>query len=888
MEVKQSGMECTDTSTDEGKPGTEADKRKNAQKLIERYYYQLTVGCGQVCGNPHCASSVPPPSPNEAAARALHLFKTRALLCNSRNEDEEAMDTSPSQEQVVLPGGSHHHTHHTHHTLSCPRPAKVPMATLNEEKLEELIVKGEKTKDWAPLKQSLWEVFSVPDCLGASWSLEGSLPTSHKQMDSASSIDFRKMTKEEVRALEGEKDVDSQEDGVGSQPPTPGSHTRGTDTKLPVISCNVDIPALRRSYDRLFSLDNSIFEAGLVNALVMLCSNMEMDLKCKPNIANTVNFINLYEIVLELPILGNEAYLENLVPLICRGINLLPTEAQVALARSWSRHSAERLKSMLENLQQILSLRVYTGTFTRDHLMNDDETITSCTSMIRIVYYASLLGGQHYSSKAVWDTSELPLIDTDNFSQIEMAGNSSRVRYHNPLSTQLELSPLDVRVPLINMEEFYNEPLNETIEMDRDFAYWKMPDQASAAEKAKFSFMAYPFILNPATKAQALYYDNRIRMYSERRMNLFQSMMGGVQQPNPYLKLQVRRDHIVEDALVELEVVVLENPQDLKKQLMVEFDSEQGIDEGGLSKEFFQLIVEEIFNPDYGMFVHCDETHTYWFNPSSYESCAQFTLIGIVLGLAMYNSVILDLHLPSVIYRKLAGKRGVFEDMKEFKQSVWRGLQDMLDYTGNDMEEVFVQPFQISYTDLFGSVITTELKEGGANILVNQDNKREYVDLYADFLLNTCVEKQFLAFQRGFDLVTAESPLHMMFTPQELEMLICGEKEFDFNDLENSTEYDGGFSSQTPCVRWFWETVHSMDLEDKRKLLQFTTGSDRIPVGGLAKLKLIIAKNGPDSDRLPSAHTCFNVLLLPEYSTKEKMSDLLIKAIKECKGFGML
>ena len=147
------------------------------------------------------------------------------------------------------------------------------------------------------------------------------------------------------------------------------------------------------------------------------------------------------------------------------------------------------------------------------------------------------------------------------------------------------------------------------------------------------------------------------------------------------------------------------------------------------------------------------------------------------------------------------------------------------------------------------STITADLKEGGADILVSQDNKREYVDLYADFLLNKCVEKQFLAFQRGFDLVTSESPLHMLFTPYELEMLICGETEFDFNELENSTEYDGGFSKETPVVKWFWEAVHTMDLEDKKKLLQFTTGSDRIPVGGLSKLKLIIAKNGPDSDR---------------------------------------
>ena len=111
----------------------------------------------------------------------------------------------------------------------------------------------------------------------------------------------------------------------------------------------------------------------------------------------------------------------------------------------------------------------------------------------------------------------------------------------------------------------------------------------------------------------------------------------------------------------------------------------------------------------------------------------------------------------------------------------------------------------------------------------------------------------------------------MLFTARQLEMLICGEKEFDFNDLENSTEYDGGYSMETNVVgeltrssssfligtwsqylhfRWFWEAVHGMDLEDKRRLLQFTTGSDMIPVGGLAKLKLTIAKNGSDSERL--------------------------------------
>ena len=660
---------------------------------------------------------------------------------------------------------------------------------LTEDKLSSLLESCQQSGDFSSLKQNLWDVFSSPDCLGGSWLLSSTstvLPSSSSTVCQAGAA---RRTKEELRALEGEKDVDSCEEEKPVEKVVENASA----------VCTVDIPGVRRSFEKLFSLDNSIFEAGLVNALVMLCSNLEMDLKVKPNVAKDVNFLNLYEIVLELPVIGYEAYLENVVPLVCRGVALLPVESQAALVRSWSSQSPDKLKSMLENLQQILSLKVYTGTFTRDHLMNDDETIAGAVSVIRIIYYASLLGGAA-TRRPDWDTAELPTMDTDTFSSIEMVGNASRKRYHDEISEQLQLSPLDVRVPLIQLEEFYNEPLNETIEMDRDFANWKMPGQ-DYTEKPKFSFMSNPFILNPATKAQALYYDNRIMMYRERRMNLFQSMMSGPEQFNPYLKLQIRRDHIIEDALVELEVVVLENPQDLKKQLMVEFDSEQGIDEGGLSKEFFQLIVEEIFNLDYAMFIHCPESHTYWFNPSAYETANQFTLIGIVLGLAMYNSVILDLHLPSVIYRKLGGKKGTFEDLREFKPSVWTGLNELLEYSGDDMEEVFMQPFMISYKDLFGTTVTEDLKTDGSNILVNQANKREYVDLYADFLLNKSVEQQFLAFQRGFDLVTSESPVHMLFSPRELEMLICGEKEFDFNELENSTEYDGGYSKETNVVR---------------------------------------------------------------------------------------
>lgn len=242
-------------------------------------------------------------------------------------------------------------------------------------------------------------------------------------------------------------------------------------------------------------------------------------------------------------------------------------------------------------------------------------------------------------------------------------------------------------------------------------------------DSLKFSYMLYSFVLTPATKTLALYYDSRIRMYSERRHNMITTQFAG-EPANPYLNLKVRRDHIIDDALVELELIAMGNPKDLKKQLVVEFIGEQGIDEGGLSKEFFQLVVEQIFNPDFGIFIYQEETRTVWFNSTSFENEAQFTLIGIVLGLAIYNNIILAVTFPMVVYRKLMGCKGSFADLEDWNPALSKSLTSMLNYQESDMEDVFTQTFQISYKDVFGNTMTHDLKPNGSEIFVNQHNKQ--------------------------------------------------------------------------------------------------------------------------------------------------------------------
>jgi len=127
-----------------------------------------------------------------------------------------------------------------------------------------------------------------------------------------------------------------------------------------------------------------------------------------------------------------------------------------------------------------------------------------------------------------------------------------------------------------------------------------------------------------------------------------------------------------------------------------------------------------------------------------------------------------------------------------------------------------------------------------------------------------------------------------LFRWEELELLICGSPQLDFEALEQSARYEDGFNADSRTIKEFWSVVHAMSAEDKKKLLFFTTGSDRVPIKGLGNLSFTISRAGPDSDRLPTSHTCFNHLLLPEYASKAKLQKCLTLAIQNSKGFGLM
>jgi len=130
-----------------------------------------------------------------------------------------------------------------------------------------------------------------------------------------------------------------------------------------------------------------------------------------------------------------------------------------------------------------------------------------------------------------------------------------------------------------------------------------------------------------------------------------------------------------------------------------------------------------------------------------------------------------------------------------------------------------------------------------------------------------------------------------IFNEMELELLISGLPDIELENLQENTEYTG-YRETDPVIQWFWKAVKSFGQEERAMLLQFVTGTSRVPIDGFGGLKGI---SGPQKfqihkswrkDHLPAAHTCFNQLDLPEYESYDKLHDSLLLAIRETEGFG--
>uniref|UniRef100_H2YQB8 E3 ubiquitin-protein ligase n=1 Tax=Ciona savignyi TaxID=51511 RepID=H2YQB8_CIOSA len=362
------------------------------------------------------------------------------------------------------------------------------------------------------------------------------------------------------------------------------------------------------------------------------------------------------------------------------------------------------------------------------------------------------------------------------------------------------------------------------------------------------------------------------------------------QQPQTgHCRLEIKRSEAFEQSY---SLIMKMKPKDLRKRLMVKFVGEDGLDYGGLAREWLYILSHEMLNPYYGLFQYSrEDNYTLQINPDSHinpDHLSYFHFVGRILGMAVYHGHYIDGGFTMLFYKQLLGKPISLDDMEEVDPALYKSMKWILQ---NDIHDVLDHTFCADH-DSFGERITHELKPNGANVEVTEENKREYVKLYVNWRFMRGIEAQFLSLSKGFyELI----PQHLLrpFDERELELIIGGLGKIDLVDWRKHTKLKH-CSQDSNIVKWFWQAVESFDQEKRARVLQFVTGS-RVPLQGFKALQGSTGTQGPrlftiqfidsKTDSLPKAHTCFNRIDLPPYETYEKLLDKLTCAVENTCGF---
>ncbi|XP_076294389.1 HECT, UBA and WWE domain containing E3 ubiquitin protein ligase 1 isoform X2 [Lasioglossum baleicum] len=356
------------------------------------------------------------------------------------------------------------------------------------------------------------------------------------------------------------------------------------------------------------------------------------------------------------------------------------------------------------------------------------------------------------------------------------------------------------------------------------------------------------------------------------------------------LAVHVRRSHVFEDSFRELH---RRNADEWKNRFYIVFEGEEGQDAGGLLREWYVIISREIFNPMYALFtVSPGDRVTYMINSSSHcnpNHLCYYKFVGRVIAKAIYDNKLLECYFTRSFYKHILGILVKHTDMESEDYSFYKGLVYLTEHNIADLGSELTFSTEVNE---FGVNDVRDLIPNGRNIIVTEETKLEYIRLVCQMKMTGAIRKQLNAFLEGFyDIIPKR--LISIFNEQELELLISGLPNVDIEDLKANTEYHK-YTATSLQIQWFWRALRGFDQADRAKFLQFVTGTSKVPLQGFAALegmsgvqKFQIHREDRSTDRLPSAHTCFNQLDLPVYETYDKLRTNLLKAIHECsEGFG--
>ncbi|CAI5437491.1 unnamed protein product [Caenorhabditis angaria] len=442
------------------------------------------------------------------------------------------------------------------------------------------------------------------------------------------------------------------------------------------------------------------------------------------------------------------------------------------------------------------------------------------------------------------------------------------------------LHTINKKYHIVPLEIFYVDELNDNFDVKLDYVEWVAGKQQQDDDTSPFNHWSnWSFLLNAAAKGNLLHVDALWKQHVRVQNSQVNTIFGSFYKEIPVLEIHVRRDFIVSDTMNRMAHL---DTSDLQKPLKVKIQGEEADDAGGVRKEFFMIVMPKVLQPEYGMFVEDETSHLVWFSGLPEIICdrEQFRQLGRLVGLAIYNQILVPFPFPLALYKLLLEQSPSLEDLIELSPIEGNGLQSLLDYEGDDIEDVFCLNFTISFNCL-GESKSVELCKGGEGKNVNKENRQAYVDLYVKHRLslglNGEIAQQARLFCAGFR-DSLNSRILSFFQPRELMELVVGNENYDWSQFRECVEYKDDYNEHHPAIIAFWKAFYQLTDEQKKKFLQFLSGSTRLPVAGMSALQVTIQPSADTS--LPVAHTCFNLLDLPNISDADELLRRLLISIE--------
>ncbi|KAI3882266.1 hypothetical protein MKW92_003202 [Papaver armeniacum] len=319
--------------------------------------------------------------------------------------------------------------------------------------------------------------------------------------------------------------------------------------------------------------------------------------------------------------------------------------------------------------------------------------------------------------------------------------------------------------------------------------------------------------------------------------------------------------------------------------LFMEFKNEEATGPGVL-REWFCLVCQAIFNPQNALFLPCEDDNRRFFpNPASDVDplhLEYFHFCGRIIALSLVHKVQVGILFDRTFFLQLAGGTVSLEDVRDADPSFYSSCKkilemdtELLDIDGG-LGLTFVRDIE-----KLGSRETKELCPGGNNIVLNSNNREEYVNLLIQHRFVNSVSDQVREFAEGFSEILCDASMREFFFRslelKDLDQMLHGsDRAICVEDWKAHTEYNGCKETDSQII-WFWKIVEGMSVEQQRVLLFFWTSVKYLPVEGFGGLqsRLYIYRAPEPHDRLPSAHTCFYRLCLPRYRSEAKMQESL-------------